>query len=119
MSRKSWGTREQMKAIGKRLRATREAKGLSQRQLSTEGVSPAYISRIEAGDRHPSLNALRLMADRLGVSVEYLETGEEPVLLPQEEIARMRRDVEAGRDMLLDNIRRVAQHLGYDLVRRG
>jgi transcriptional regulator with XRE-family HTH domain len=38
-------------------------------------VSYAYISRIEAGARRPSVKALRQLARKLGVSVEYLETG--------------------------------------------
>jgi tetratricopeptide (TPR) repeat protein len=51
--------------------------GLSQRQLSFPGCSPAYISRIEAGDRIPSLQLLREMGRRLGVSEDYLATGHE------------------------------------------
>src|SRR4029453_13060227 len=51
--------------------------GLSQRQLSFPGCSPAYISRIEAGDRIPSLQLLREMGRRLGVSEDYLATGSE------------------------------------------
>ena len=39
------------------------------------GVSYAYISRIEAGARTPSVKALRKLSQKLGVSVEYLETG--------------------------------------------
>jgi tetratricopeptide (TPR) repeat protein len=38
-------------------------------------VSYAYISRIEAGARRPSVKALRQLARKLGVSPEYLETG--------------------------------------------
>jgi len=38
-------------------------------------VSYAYVSRIEAGQRDPSLKALRVLARRLGVSLEHLETG--------------------------------------------
>ena len=38
-------------------------------------MSYAYISRIEAGARRPSVKALRQLARKLGVSVEYLETG--------------------------------------------
>jgi transcriptional regulator with XRE-family HTH domain len=49
---------------------------MSQRDLSSPGVSFAYISRIEGGTRVPSVKALRRLADRLGVSVEHLETGE-------------------------------------------
>jgi tetratricopeptide (TPR) repeat protein len=48
---------------------------LSQRQLSFEGCSPAYISRIEAGERIPSLQLLREMGRRLGVSEDWLATG--------------------------------------------
>ena len=48
---------------------------MSQRDLSSPGVSYAYISRIEAGARTPSVKALRKLAQKLKVSVEYLETG--------------------------------------------
>ena len=62
-------------AVGQRLREARERAGLSQRQLSFEGCSPAYISRIEAGERIPSLQLLREMGRRLGVSEDWLATG--------------------------------------------
>lgn len=62
-------------AVGQRLRSARERAGLSQRQLSFEGCSPAYISRIEAGERIPSLQLLREMGRRLGVSEDWLATG--------------------------------------------
>jgi transcriptional regulator with XRE-family HTH domain len=38
-------------------------------------VSCAYISRIESGQRVPSVRAIRLLARRLGVTPEYLESG--------------------------------------------
>ena len=63
--------------IGARLRRLRLERGLSQRELSSPGVSYAYISRIEAGTRQPSVKALRMLARKLNVSVEYLETGRE------------------------------------------
>src|SRR5437870_9710816 len=62
-------------SIGQRLKRLRLERGLSQRDLSSPGVSYAYISRIEAGARSPSVKALRMLARKLGVSVEYLETG--------------------------------------------
>src|SRR5512140_1184495 len=62
-------------SIGRRLRRLRLERNLSQRQLASPGVSYAYISRIEAGARRPSVKALRQLAPKLGVSVEYLETG--------------------------------------------
>jgi tetratricopeptide (TPR) repeat protein len=61
--------------VGRRLREARLRAGLSQRELSFPGCSPAYISRIEAGDRIPSLQLLRAMGQRLGVSEDYLATG--------------------------------------------
>src|SRR2546425_9103346 len=67
----------QTEPIGARLRRLRVERGLSQRELSSPGVSYAYISRIEAGARTPSVKALRMLARKLGVSVEYLETGRE------------------------------------------
>jgi tetratricopeptide (TPR) repeat protein len=62
-------------AVGVRLREAREGAGLSQRQLSFPGCSPAYISRIESGDRIPSLQLLRELGRRLGVTEDYLATG--------------------------------------------
>jgi transcriptional regulator with XRE-family HTH domain len=70
-------TESGVEPIGARLKRLRLARGLSQRELSSPGVSYAYISRIEAGARHPSVKALRQLAPKLGVSVEYLETGRE------------------------------------------
>ncbi len=63
--------------IGERLRRLRLERGLSQRELSEPGVSYAYISRIEGGARRPSVKALRMLARKLSVSADYLETGSE------------------------------------------
>src|SRR5579862_3776766 len=63
--------------IGQRLKRLRLARGLSQRELAAPGVSYAYISRIEAGSRQPSVKALRKLAAKLGVTADFLETGSE------------------------------------------
>ncbi len=65
------------RAVGRRLRNARERAGLSQRQLAFPGCSPAYISRIESGDRIPSLQLLRELGRRLGVTEDWLATGSE------------------------------------------
>jgi transcriptional regulator with XRE-family HTH domain len=57
------------------VRRLRLARGQSQRQLASSGVSYAYISRIESGQRIPSVRAIRILARRLGVTPEYLESG--------------------------------------------
>lgn len=62
-------------AVGRRLRDARGTAGLTQRQLSFEGCTAAYVSRIEAGARVPSLQIIHEFAKRLGVSPEYLATG--------------------------------------------
>jgi transcriptional regulator with XRE-family HTH domain len=66
-------------AVGRRLKEARVAAGLSQRQLSFPGCSAAYISRLEAGDRVPSLQLLRKLAAKLNADEEYLATGIERV----------------------------------------
>lgn len=66
-------------AVGRRLKEARLAAGLSQRQLSFPGCSAAYVSRLEAGDRVPSLQLLRKLAEKLGADEQYLATGVERV----------------------------------------
>src|SRR5712692_9207508 len=61
--------------IWQRLKRLRLDQGFSQRELAAPGVSYAYISRIEAGTRQPSVKALRRLAAKLGVTADYLETG--------------------------------------------
>ena len=65
-----------MSTVGERTRERRVELGLSQRELASQGVSYAYISRLEANARRPSVRALRQLAPKLGVSVHWLETGE-------------------------------------------
>jgi tetratricopeptide (TPR) repeat protein len=64
-----------LETIGERLKRLRLVRGLSQRDLSAPGCSYAYVSRVEAGLRYPSIRVIRHLASRLGVSPEYLETG--------------------------------------------
>jgi tetratricopeptide (TPR) repeat protein len=64
-------------AVGARLFAARKAARLSQRQLAFPGCTSAYISRIESGARTPSFQILRELGKRLGVSADYLATGED------------------------------------------
>jgi transcriptional regulator with XRE-family HTH domain len=75
-----------MATVGDRIRQRRLELGLSQHELASEGVTYAYISRLEANTRTPSIKALRKLATKLDVSVHWLETGEED---PAEELARL------------------------------
>jgi transcriptional regulator with XRE-family HTH domain len=62
-------------AFGARLRAARTEAGLSQRDLAFPGCSVTYISRIEKGERVPTLQVVRALAHRLGLSEDELATG--------------------------------------------
>ena len=61
--------------VGRRLREIRETSGLSQRELSFPGCTAAYISRIEKGERIPSLQLIREFSARLGVSEQFISHG--------------------------------------------
>ena len=119
MSARAEDTR--VEPIGERLKRLRLERGLSQRELSGPGVSYAYISRIEAGARTPSVKALRMLARKLGVSVEYLETGrdlrdvdERELRLSDAELElRLAHDVDAAErklEEILDEATRSGDH---------
>lgn len=63
--------------LGGRVRAVRLAMSLTQSDVAAAGVSVAYLSRIESGQRRPTLKVLGRLADRLEVSIEHL-LGEVP-----------------------------------------
>src|SRR6478736_515171 len=78
--------------VGLRLKAARERAGLSQRQLAFPGCTAAYVSRLEAGARVPSLQMVNQLAARLDVSGQWLATGvdaatAEPTELIEAEVA--------------------------------
>jgi tetratricopeptide (TPR) repeat protein len=72
------------KEVGVRLKASRERAGLSQRQLAFPGCTAAYISRLEAGARVPSLQMINQLALRLEVTGQWLATGVEAAIQPSE-----------------------------------
>src|SRR2546421_12173086 len=103
---------EQTETIGQRLRRLRHERRLSQRELSSPGVSYAYISRIEAGTRQPSVKALRMLARRLGISAEYLETGSDLTDTARREL----RLADAEIRLRLDEDREAAEEALRELV---
>lgn len=64
--------------LGRRVRAARIGKGLTQSELAGSEVSVGYVSRIESGHRRPTLGVLALFAARLELSVEQLLLGTAP-----------------------------------------
>ena len=61
--------------FGARLRSLRQAAGLSQTDLATDGLSPSYVSLIESGKRPASATVITILARRLGVDEQFLTTG--------------------------------------------
>lgn len=59
--------------MGKRLRALRRSKGLTQAQVAERlGATKMTISAYELGTRYPSLDMLTGLASLFGVSTDYL-----------------------------------------------
>lgn len=86
-------------AVGARLHAARESAGISQRELAFPGCSAAYISRIERGERIPSLQVMRELARRVGVTEAELAYGREPIdPVVSSAVRAVEAAEEAGRD---------------------
>src|SRR3954471_18118193 len=74
--------RDDPEIIGRRVQQLRADRGLTQRQLAEPAYTPAYISTLEAGRVRPSDDALRHLAERLGVAYEEFGTGRPAHLAP-------------------------------------
>ncbi|NPV92093.1 MAG: helix-turn-helix transcriptional regulator [Firmicutes bacterium] len=62
-----------MSELPARLKAMRDLRGLTQRQLAKKmNVSPSTIALYETGDRNPDPQMLKRLADCLDCSVDYL-----------------------------------------------
>lgn len=60
-------------ALGKRIREERKKLNLTQEQLAEKiNVSTTYMGFVERGERSITLGKLTLLANALGVSVDYL-----------------------------------------------
>jgi HTH-type transcriptional regulator, repressor for puuD len=74
-------------AFAKRLARLREDAGLSQSALARAiGTSQSAISQIESGDRNPSYEMIRQIADALGLSPAYLLGAEVEGLTAEEQV---------------------------------
>ena len=59
--------------FGRRIREERKKLGMTQEKLAEDvNLSTAYIGQIERGERSPTLETVVAIANRLGVTVDYL-----------------------------------------------
>ncbi len=84
---------EQLRAIdpsvlGARIRAARNAAGMTQNDLASKDVTISYISRIESGQRRPDGRVLEILAKRLDSTLSALLEG------PSDEICELRLQVD-------------------------
>jgi len=69
-------------SIGSRIREKRLALKLTQQDLAQAlGLTPQHVSVIEQDKRIPSLSSLVRIAQELGVTIDYLATGKEGVVV--------------------------------------
>lgn len=63
------------KVLGERIREERKRIHLTQAQLANEvGISDTYMGAIERGERSLTLDTLVKLANRIGVTIDYLLT---------------------------------------------
>ena len=65
--------------LGRRLREARKRAGLRLRDVAFPGCSVGHVSHIERGSRVPSLQVVRELARRVGVSEQWLAVGADDV----------------------------------------
>jgi transcriptional regulator with XRE-family HTH domain len=96
--------------LGPRLKQARNECQLTMAELSFPGCTVAYISRIESGQRLPSLQIIQGLAERLGVSPHWLMTGKEDPLrrTAQRVVAEHRSGVQIP-DSLIDRLDRLSK----------
>lgn len=62
--------------FGSRIRELRTTLGVNQEEFADRcGFARTYMSRIETGRANPSINAIKVLADALGVSISALFDG--------------------------------------------
>lgn len=75
-----------MEKLGDRIAQLRTLHGLSQSEVARRmGTSQSAVSQIEAGERNPSFETLRSLADALSVSVSRLVGAEGADLTVEEQ----------------------------------
>ena len=93
--------------LGKRIKESRLAAGLSQRQLCGDVITRNMLSQIENGSARPSMDTLQFLASQLGKSVGYF-LEEDTIQSPNPQVMADARDAYSQRkyDLVLQILER-------------
>jgi transcriptional regulator with XRE-family HTH domain len=93
----------QQKLFGERLKKVRKERGLTQEEFGKLlGISPGYVSEMEAGLKAPSETILLLIKYRLEINIDWLKSGEGAETREPGEVERL-----AGDDQKIIDIVRI------------
>ena len=92
--------------LGERIKEHRQTLGITQQDLANATqITIQHMSAIEQNKRHPSLSLLIRLAEKLGISLDYLVLGKEATI---DTIAAIEADSSLGKNMKQSLIHLVA-----------
>jgi transcriptional regulator with XRE-family HTH domain len=99
-------------AVGRRIRQLRQELGLSLRQIAGPGCSPGYLSRVERGQRVPSVSVMADLADKLGVTLEDLGGRDIRTRIPETRLLDLELAARMGDAAAPEQVRRALDDAG-------
>ena len=109
-------------ALGRRIRGYRRQKQLSQSRMAEMiDRSPTYVSYLENGIKHPSLETLVEIANALGVTADMLlgKNLEQSESVAEEEYQKVLRDCDTGDRWIIVENAKALKHILRDARRAG
>jgi transcriptional regulator with XRE-family HTH domain len=99
-------------AVGRRIRRLRQEHGLSLRKIAGPGCSPGYLSRVERGQRVPSVSVMADLAEKLGVTVEDLGGRDIRTRIPESRLLDIELAARMGETAAADRVREALEDAG-------
>ena len=96
-------------AVGRRIRQLRQQHGLSLRQIAGPGCSPGYLSRVERGQRVPSVSVMADLAEKLGVTLEDLGGRDIRTRIPETRLLEIDLAARMGDETAAEQVRRALE----------
>ncbi len=76
--------------VGKRIKSEREINGITREKFAElVGISATYLSQLELGQRHASLNTTIRIANILSLSLDYLIYGDSTIEIDRTELVEL------------------------------